>query len=120
MITSATFTAGSTGNRTIALLPFTPVALRFKILKPGFADSTIQFVSGGYTDGTHNEGFSIVSNGGVTAYTDTTKCLLCYDVVGGVNAKVLEASFVSFGVNRFTLNFTAASAVYQIQVDLLA
>lgn len=120
MISTQTFTAGSTGDRTIPLLPFTPVALRFKVLKPGYADSTIPFLCGGYTDGSTGAGFAIVSNSGVTTYVDTSKCLLAYDVVSGVNTKVLEATFVSFGVNKFKLNFTAASAVYQIQVDLLS
>lgn len=120
MVTSVSFTAGSTGDRTIALLPFTPVALRFKVLKPGFADSTIQFHSGGWTNGAIGEGVSTVSNGGIQTYTDSSKCLLAYDVVGGVNTKVLEATFVSFGANRFKLNFTVASATYQIQTDLLS
>ncbi len=122
MIASSTFTAGSTGDRTIALfgLGFTPTALRFKVLKPGFADSTIQFLSGGWTDGSVGEGISIVDNSGLQTYTDSTKCLLAYDVVSGVNTKVLEATFVSFGANKFKLNFTVASAVYQIQVDLLS
>lgn len=120
MIASVTFTAGSTGDRTIALLPFTPVALRFKVLKPGFADSTIQFLSGGWTNGSTGEGIAIVDNGGVQTFTDSSKCLLAYDVVSGVTTKVLEATFVSFGVNRFKLNFTVASAVYQVQVDLLS
>lgn len=120
MITSQTFTVGSTGDRTIGLLPFTPVALRFKVLKPGYADSTIQFVCGGWTDGSIGEGLATVSNNGVQTYTDSNKCLLAYDVVSGVNTKVLEASFVSFGTNKFKLNFTIASAVYQIQVDMLS
>lgn len=120
MIASTSFTAGSTGDKTVVFLPFTPTALRFKVTKPGYADSTIQFISGGYTDGTISEGLSIIFNSGITTYQDATKCLLAYDVVSGVNTKVLEATFVSFGANRFKLNFTVASAVYQIQVDMLA
>jgi hypothetical protein len=121
-VSTQLFTAGSTGDKTFVIfgLGFTPKALRFKVLKPGYADSTIPFVSGGYTDGTHNEGFSIIDNSGITAYVDNTKCLLAYDIVSGVNTKVLEATFVSFGSERFKLNFTAASAVYQVQVDLLS
>lgn len=120
MIATATFTAGATGDKTIALLPFTPKALRFKILKPGFADSTIKFVGGGYTDGLAHEGFSIVSDATVQTFTDLAKCLLCYDVVSGTVTKVLEASFVSFATNKFKLNFTVASAVYQIEVTMLS
>jgi len=119
MIATTTFTAGFTGDKTFALLPFTPKALRFKVLKPGYSDSTIQFIGGGYTDGTTNEGFAIVDNSGITTYVDTSKCLLAYDVVSGVNTKVLEATFVSFGINRFKLNFTVASAVYQVEATLL-
>jgi len=121
MIATTTFSSGSTGDKTYALLPFTPKALRFKVLKPGFADSTIQFIGGGYTDGAAHEGFSITSDGTtVQTFTDLAKCLLCYDIVGGVSTKVLEASFVSFGLNRFKLNFTVASAVYQIEATLLS
>lgn len=120
MIATSTFTAGSTGDKTFALLPFTPKALRFKVLKPGYADSTIQFIGGGYTDGLAHEGFSITSDFTVQTYTDLAKCLLCYDIVGGVSTKVLEATFVSFGANRFKLNFTVASAVYQIEATLLS
>lgn len=120
MIATTTFTAGSTGDKTFVLLPFTPKALRFKVLKPGFADSTIQFVGGGYTDGAAHEGFSTTSDATVQTYTDLAKCLLCHDIVSGVPTKVLEATFVSFGVNRFKLNFTVASAVYQVEATLLA
>lgn len=120
MINTVTFTAGSTGNRTIALLPVTPKAIRFKVTKPGYADSTIQFLSGGQTDGVASDSWSTVYDGTGNTYQDNTKCLVHYDIVGGVPTKLLEASFVSFGVNRFTLNFTAASAVYQIQAELLS
>lgn len=120
MIATQTFTAGSPGNRTIGLLPFTPKALKFKILKPGYADSTIQFLSGGQTDGANHDSWSTVSSGTVSTWQDATKCILHYDVVAGVPTKMLEASFVSFGTNKFTLNFTAASAVYQIEVMLLS
>lgn len=120
MISQQTFSVGSTGNKTIGLLPFTPKALRFKILKPGFADNTIQFLAGGYCDTITQEGFALLYDGTNSfRYSDTTKCLLAYDFSGGVATKVLEASFVSFGTNKFTLNFTVASAVYQIQVDML-
>ncbi len=120
MITTQTFTIGSLGNKTVGLLPFTPKALRFKVLKPGYADSTITFVSGGYCDGITQEGFSLLYDGTNSfRFVDGTKCLLGYDFSSGVATKVIEASFVSFGTNKFTLNFTAASAVYQIQVDIL-
>jgi len=120
MIYQGTFSKNGSGNKTVALLPFAPKALRFKILKPGTPDSNIVFLAGGYTDGSTSNGFAIINNSGaITTYEDGAKCLLGYDVVGGVNTKVLEATFVSFGSSSFTLNFTAADATYQIQVDIL-
>jgi len=119
MIYQGTFSKNGSGNKTVALLPFTPKALRFKVLKPGTPDSNIPFLGGGYTDGSVSEGFATVSNSGIATYTDTSKCLIAYDVVAGVNTKVLEATFVSFGSSSFTLNFTVADATYQIQVDIL-
>lgn len=121
MIVTQTFTAGAPGDKTLVLLPFLPTALKFKVLKPGYPDSSIQFLGGGWTNGTAGEGVSIIDNGTVQTYVDPSKCLLAYDVVGGVSTKVIEATFVSFiAPNRVKLNFTVASAAYQIQVEMLS
>lgn len=120
MIYQGAFSKNGAGNKTIALLPFAPKGLRFKVLKPGTPDANIPFLGGGFTDGTTSDGFAIVDNSGtITTYNDTSKCLIAYDVVGGVNTKVLEATVVSLGSSSFTLNFTVADATYQVQVDIL-
>lgn len=119
MYHSAKFTAPLVGNQTILGLPFTPTRLRFTINKT----SATSFLSTGEATSAANQEahttyWDVVPSGEILS--DTTKCITHYERQGGVLVKVLSASFVSFGVNRFKINVDVSNATQQIFVEAFA
>lgn len=116
---TGTFTAGTTGNKSITGLGFQPSVLRFTVAqKFNVAENTVAHISVGRADGTRQSANAILADGtGQHTRNHSNYCVAHYTRENGVLTRKVSGSFVSFDPDGFTLNFDAADANYQVFVE---
>lgn len=107
-------TLSSTGNSSFTGFGFRPTELEFYIGGKNGNASAVQF-SIGSVDETGYVGAKYFVDG-LAAKDSSSKCILHYENVSGVLTKKLEATFVSFDADGFTINVTAFDTAYPVFV----
>lgn len=119
----STFTGGLTFSSTGSSISYTGVGFQGNDLqltvggKSG--NSAVTQISIGNADGTRQN--CISAFGDATSHKSTrvnTHCIQHYERVSGTITKVLEASFVSFDADGFTLNITVANVNYSVNATV--
>lgn len=112
-----TVTYGTTGLKTINLgTTSTPTRADFVVQnKYGVNEGTLRHVSMGHADGSGQRCTSYVKDGATAySYDVTDKCIVVYELSGGVPVVLLEASFDSFTSTGVKINITVANNAYLI------
>lgn len=108
-------TIGSTPTQTV-IVGFQPTWARFTVTGKG--TDTVNHISIGTTDGTHQNTNSTFSDttGGLSVSTNT-KVISHYERVSGTIAEVLSASFNSFTSTGVEINVAIANTGYSVTLE---
>lgn len=106
----------STGSQTLNLnTSFTPSLIEFEMGPRASTTETDVRRSSGWTDGTRQRAVSIYADGTVRGtISSNSYCITHYKNTGGVFTKVASASFTSFALGQFTINWDVVDNSYQV------
>lgn len=106
------------GDNSFTGVGFQPNWVRISVAQKYGASETWQHLCIGQSDGTRTNCITMYGDT-TTAKTleDNTHIVLHYDKVSGVWTKVLEATFVSFDADGFTINATTGNSNYKVHLE---
>lgn len=108
------FSAGTTGNKTILLSSgSTPTAIEFEVGPRAATNETDIRWSVGCADGTNQYALSTFNATNKGTRESTSKCIRHYIDSSGATLKV-QGSWVSFGAGQFVVNMDTVDANYNI------
>lgn len=109
------FSAGTTGNRTLNLNgAFTPVFVEFEVGPRASTNETDIRRSMGAADGTNQFAISTFAGTNKGTRASNSKCIMHYIDNAGTATLKVQGSWVSFGVSAITVNMDTVDSNYTI------
>lgn len=107
-------TLGTTGNKNITGVGFTPKLVRFTVL--GTSSTSVAFAStGAMTSSNQYYAATASSSGGYARVSSTSACIAV--VTAGSTTLNLSAAYVSMNADGFTINVTAAFGTFDVAYE---
>lgn len=112
-------TVGTTGNKSVTGVGFTPKLVKFAVLFTAATGNT-NYANGSMTNAAqYYTAMSASTSGSVTSRTSATNACIGW-VTGGSSTPSLLASYVSMDADGFTINVSAASNAFAIAYEAYA
>lgn len=112
----------ATGSQTITMNnSFTGSLVEFEMGPRASTTETDVRRSSGWTDGTRERAVSTYADGTVRGtIANNAYCIMHYKNTGGVFTKVASATFTSFGLGQFIINWDVVDSSYQVYYKIWA